>query len=382
MSSTQNPYPPLASVETITRRLGLIFPDGTPNRVNAVAERAAKTAFVLLYVGAVEGTGRWARPDQVTRMSDVQAAKTKSAERADFAKMSLRKLGGEITGRWYSVNSREGIRDDTLRYAWQPLGAVVEKPGLATTSSTPRWALAADFAAILTWGIDCGSHTEKAALERDAVFVEMISTWQSVHLTSEARARIQVMRRVTGTSDAVPVTLPDGSIRKLAYGDSSIIVKAFVEQFAARFLKDPAILWLSESREHVSVRDDALAKSIGLDISNSGILPDVILVDTNPKRLLLVFCEVVATDGPMNELRKADILKLTGDAGFSPANIALVTAFLDRSMAPYRKLISTLAWGSFSWTASEPDKLTLHVDAVKNTFQLSDALDLMNGKAG
>ena len=121
-----------------------------------------------------------------------------------------------------------------------------------------------------------------------------------------------------------------------------------------------------------------LRKSIGLNISDSAILPDIILVDTNPHRLLLVFCEVVATDGPMNELRKADILRLAQQAGFSLANVALMTAFLDRDSAPYRKLVSTLAWGSLSWTASEPDKLTLHIDGGCSNVKLADALDMMH----
>jgi hypothetical protein len=70
MSTSPAELPALPTVATIMRRLERIFPDGTPNRVNAVAERAARTAFVMIYVGAVEGTDRWARPDQVTRMSD------------------------------------------------------------------------------------------------------------------------------------------------------------------------------------------------------------------------------------------------------------------------------------------------------------------------
>ena len=65
--------PPLLAVPDVRERLSAIFPDGTPNRNYVTREIAAKTVFVMLYIGAVEGAERWLRPDQVTRMTDAQA---------------------------------------------------------------------------------------------------------------------------------------------------------------------------------------------------------------------------------------------------------------------------------------------------------------------
>ena len=67
------PYPPLLPVADIQERLLAIFPDGTTNRNYVTREIAAKTIFVMLYIGAVESAGSWLRPDQVTRMTDAQA---------------------------------------------------------------------------------------------------------------------------------------------------------------------------------------------------------------------------------------------------------------------------------------------------------------------
>ena len=67
------PLPPLLPVPEVNQRLRTIFGDGTPNRNYMVREMAAKTVFVMLYIGAVEGTNRWLRPDQITRMTDAQA---------------------------------------------------------------------------------------------------------------------------------------------------------------------------------------------------------------------------------------------------------------------------------------------------------------------
>jgi len=65
--------PPLLPVAEIQKRLGEIFPEGTPNRGYCTREIAARTVFVMLYVGAVETLGVYIRPNQVTRMTDVQA---------------------------------------------------------------------------------------------------------------------------------------------------------------------------------------------------------------------------------------------------------------------------------------------------------------------
>ena len=47
------------------------------------------------------------------------------------------------------------------------------------------------------------------------------------------------------------VTFPNGEIRDMKPGPSSVSSKAVVEEFAARFLEQPGVIWLSESRNQV-----------------------------------------------------------------------------------------------------------------------------------
>lgn len=75
------------------------------------------------------------------------------------------------------------------------------------------------------------------------------------------------------------------------------------------------------------------------------------------KRHLLIFVEVVHTDGPVNDARKTALLQIAGGAGFAPQHVAFVTAYLDRASPTFRKTVSSLAWGSYAWFASEPDSL-------------------------
>ncbi len=175
--------PPLSSWQNIHNRLSVIFPAGTPGRDHSIWEIAAKTIFVMLYTGAIETRGYWLRPDQVSRMTDDQAHEVSDAARLGWSKASTQSSKGDIPGRWYGVNTRESIRDDTIRYSLIPNGAVIECAGLPTTSPAGRYALQADFADLFDPGMD------------EATFLAKAEAWREKHLNPGALARIAVNRK-------------------------------------------------------------------------------------------------------------------------------------------------------------------------------------------
>lgn len=343
--------PAVSSLQTIQERLPLIFPESIDHRNYLIREMSAKTVFVMLYVGAVEGTGRWLRPDQVTKMTDEQAAITSEAERLFWADKSL--VPGamkDISGRWYAQNTREPIRDETLRSGLILTGAVVERTGLPTTSAKPRYALNQEFAALFTEDLSESKASRK------------INEWQQKYLNQGALVRIRIVKQgavAAVDENGVLATFPNGETRMMTAGPSSVISKAVIETFAVRFLKTPGVIFLSESGNKVVARDDKLARSIGLNIKADRNLPDIILVDIGPKDPLLVFVEVVATDGAVTASRLEALLDIAVQAGFNPKQVAFVTAFSDRRGSAYRKLSPELAWGSFAWFVSEPDKIVV-----------------------
>lgn len=339
------PLPPPPSVQEIHERLQTIFPEGTANRNYVTREIAAKTVFVMLYIGAIEKTDRWLRPDQVTRMTDAQAARVDDAARSAWIEESM-KAAGNIEARWYAANTREPIRDETLREGLVRLGAVKEREGLPTTSPLPRYALTEGFASLFD-----------ATLNRTE-FDSAIRQWQESNLTSGALARVAIMRRgAVAREGRVLVTFPSGETRHMEPGPSSIISKAVVEEFASRFLENPGVIWLSESRNQVVARDDSLAQAIGLTIQPDRNLPDLILVDLGPKEPLLIFVEVVATAGPVSESRQLALKTIATEAGFREEHVAFVTAYADRDEAAFKTTVSELAWRSFAWFMSEPDHI-------------------------
>ncbi len=355
--------PPLLPVETLQKRLAEIFPEGTPNRNYCTREMAARTVFVMLSIGAIEGTGKFLRPDQVTRMTDGQAAKIDSAHRTAWGKKSLTK-SGNIPGRWYAVNTREPIRDETLREGLIRTGAAVVRADLPTTSALPRYALKASFAALLDPAVE-GEDLKRA-----------IAQWQAENLSAGALARIQLVGKgATASAAGVMVRFPNGETRRMAQGPSSVISKAVIEDFAPRFLGEAGVIFLSESGNKVVARDEALAKAIRLDIPADRFLPDILLVDLAPQEPLLVFVEVVATDGAITASRKEAFLQITRGAGFSNSQIAFVTAYGDRGLPPFRKTAPELAWNSFAWFASEPEHIiVLREGSPERTVRLADLL--------
>ena len=121
--------------------------------------------------------------------------------------------------------------------------------------------------------------------------------------------------------------------------------------------------WVSDSASKRPFRDAPLEQALQITLDAADLLPDIVLVDLappgRPGEVLIVFIEVVASDGPMTEQRQRALLDLLARSprGYRPEDAAFVTAYLDRAAAPARRTVPTLAWRSFAWFVSEPDRL-------------------------
>lgn len=335
----------------IQGRLQLIFPEGTEQRSYLTREMSAKTVFTALYADAIEGLDRWIRPNQVCRMTDAQAAIQDDETRESWYVESGKNGYAPRCGTpWFADTTREPIRDETIGQGLIPVRAVIERAGVPTTSSKGRYALEAGFAALFAVDLT------------DDALLAAIDTWRVTHLSKAALARQALVAR-SGIVEAggVSVQFPGGETRHLAAGESSIISKAVIEEFGPRFLKNPHVLWLSESGRKVVARDEEVAAQLGIVIDPSKALPDIILVDLGDDigggDLMVLFAEVVATDGPITRQRKEVLTNIAREAGFEHAHLAFLTAFKDRNTSQFRKAIVEIAWGSYVWLTSEPDHI-------------------------
>lgn len=359
-----SPLPPFVSRAFVAERSPLIFPLGAPSRNYCVRELAASTVFAALYIGAVEGTNRYLGPAHVYRMTQEQAKNASDEAREIYSSAVLKKNGRAAGRRWYADNTREPIRDETLRDGLVAIGAVIRREDLPTTSSAPRYALKAEFARLF----------DPALQSQD--LEQAIAHFYAAHLSKSALARVTIMRSgAAADSDGVRVDFPNGETRRLSPGPSSFITKAVVEVFSDRFLESPAVLWLSESGNKVVVRDESIANAIGLEIEADKNLPDLILADLGPKEPLIVFVEIVATDGAMTPRRQRAIHALTDKAGFERKHVAFVTAYLDRDSPGFKKTVAQLAWNAFAWFVSEPEQIMILRNGGGDASRLTALLD-------
>lgn len=342
----------LASLDMVRERLPIVFPDGTPERQFLVRDATARTVFAALYVGAIEGEGRWIAPRHVVRLSDAQSRQTSEEERDAYYVAMNRAKAPSPPGRWYAENSREQLRDEVIRQGLVPVNAMVERQGLATTSPLGRYALQRDFAALFAPELDA------ARLDRAA------ERWRAQNLSAAALARAALVRSSASTASAnVIVQCPAGPAIILPPGPSPAITKAVIEVFAPAFLGDPRVAWISDSANKRPFRDAPLEHALQISLDAAQLLPDVVLVDLDPPgrpgRVLIVFVEVVASDGPVTAQRQRALLDLLAASprGYQDDDAAFVTAYLDRSADPARRTLPSLAWRSFAWFASEPDRL-------------------------
>lgn len=352
----------LPDLAEIGARLREVFPEGIEHRGWLTAERAAHSVFVFLYVFAVEGVSENSlRPAMVTTMSDQQARKRTEAQLLrGWTEACKPRAPVPLAGRWYAENTREPIRDETFR-AFKQYGAVLEDP-LPTTPARPRYRLAGDFADLLDPSL------------RGPALIAAIRRWQENHLPPAARARVALYQRTQTASAGATVRWPDGSSRVLPGGPSTPLLKATVEDFAPRLLRQPLVLALSQACQRILFEDREQFARIGLR-PDPRIMPDVVMADLGwPQGTLqLILAECVATSGAM-PLERAEACRMwLRRQGFKGTRLVLGTIFRDRGGPVFRSRVGQLAWGTFVWCATEPGHLM--VLQRQGTFVAAASLD-------
>jgi len=94
--------------------------------------------------------------------------------------MSTKKV--RPAGTWYAPNSREPVRDETIRTGFIPCRAVIERTGVPTTSAKPKYALNAVFASLFNPELT------------DEALDHAIQVWQAAHLSKAAMSRVRLSR--------------------------------------------------------------------------------------------------------------------------------------------------------------------------------------------
>ncbi|WP_430395540.1 BsuBI/PstI family type II restriction endonuclease [Ferrovibrio sp.] len=342
-----NPLPALPSVAEVKSRLNEIFPEAFPNRQILVGEMAARVVFVFLYGGFIQDARRWLKPAHIYFFTAEQSEKTSDAERLEWISTAHKPKYRPPGTRWYADNSRETIRDNLIRYRFIELSVSGKRPGYSITANVPIHYLLADFAALFSPDLN------------DEAFTAAADAWRVKYLNPATIQRMLLKAQgILAKEDDLFVNMPDGQKMRLAGGVSNLIVKGLIESFAREHLTNPAAIWISASDKKAYPQFIEIAKTVGLKFDLNSDLPDVILADL-VEPIKFYICEVVATEGPVSEARRQALLSIARASKVPEECFLFLTAFEERSAAPFKKFFSELALGSYVWFRTEPKLLVV-----------------------
>jgi hypothetical protein len=357
--------------DDIHERLLEVFPRSAFDTVLSNQLAAAAVAAMLYIDAVVPDQGdpppdtNWARPSLCLWMNDDTYMRDDEADRAAWRDAALgsnarrkvsalRESWGVSDEGWYADNSRETLRDETFS-EWLTRGALRARSGLPTTSGAPRWALTASFADLFL-----------PALQGEEL-AEEIDAWRERSLDPGELVRVHAAHERERRAHAVDVTLPDGTRRSLEPGTASLILKGVLEDWAPSRLRDPVVLSVSEPGDKVFMADDARLRALGLTMDPTALLPDAVLVDIGVDPPVFWMVEAVATDGPVTEERRRQLLEWAADQRIPTESCAFLSAFVSRNDNAARRRLKDIAEGTFAWYADEPARELAWYELVDNT---------------
>jgi len=187
--------------------------------------------------------------------------------------------------------------------------------------------------------------------QRDSTKREgMIREWLSSH-----KQRVEVIAESKGE---VQVRLPDGSVKTLSPGAHNQLIKAILEIFVPKYIKNPEVVYIGDARKKLLFVNQDLADKLGLFFDKHDKLPDVIVWSSAKSALYVI--ESVTSGGPVEESRRKEINDIINEkpkrmstlVSRPDLQIGYVSAFPDRKT--FARFSRMIAWGTDVWIASEP----------------------------
>jgi hypothetical protein len=233
----------------------------------------------------------------------------------------------------YAPNTRETIRDEAVKYFVEE-GLLIKNPddmNRPTTSGKTVYQI------------------EPTALHLCQTFKTDI--WDST-LKHYLSTREKIKRELQRARDMarIPVLLPSGEKITLSPGGQNPLIKAFIEEFCARFVHNGVVLYVGDAENKFQHFDVEYLKSLCVEIDSAAKMPDVVVYD--PKRQWLVIGEAVTSAGVVDGKRRRELKDLFG--GFHKG-LVFVTAFDTR--AAMGRFLSQISWETEVWIAEDPDHI-------------------------
>ena len=142
----------------------------------------------------------------------------------------------------------------------------------------------------------------------------------------------------------VPVQIAPGKEIALSPGEHSELIRAIIEDFAARFVPGGLLIYAGDTGEKWGYFDAPLLAQLGVDVDAHGKMPDVVFF--YPERNWLLLVESVTSHGPVDGKRHEELKRLFSG---SKAGLVYVTAFPSRALMS--RYLGEIAWETEVWVA-------------------------------
>lgn len=239
----------------------------------------------------------------------------------------------ECYGKQYAPNTRETVRRHTVHQFVQAALVIPnpDKPSRPTNSPRAVYQIEPSVLQLLR------RYGKSDWKKRLAAYLKTVVTLKKLY------AREREMRRI-------PATLNDGKKLSLSPGGQNILVKKVIDDFCSLFTPGGLIIYVGDTQTKWGHFDSDALKSLGVQIDEHGIMPDVVVHFIEKNWLVLI--EAVTSHGPVNPKRREELMRLF--AG-SKVGIVYVTAFLDRKAM--LKCLDEISWETEVWIAESPTHL-------------------------
>ncbi|MBN2561708.1 MAG: restriction endonuclease [Phycisphaerae bacterium] len=231
----------------------------------------------------------------------------------------------------YAPNTRETIRDEAVKYFVEE-GVLVKNPD---DPSRP-------------------TNSGKTVYQIEQTALALCRTFQSpawdATLKRYLATRGQIKRELQRGRELarIPVHLPSRRKITLSPGGQNPLIKAFIEEFCAKFVPGGVVLYVGDAENKFRFYEAAYLRRLGVVIDSAAKMPDVVVHD--PKRDWLVIGEAVTSAGVVDGKRRRELKDLF--AGFRKG-LVFVTAFESRDAMG--RFLSQISWETEVWIAEDPD---------------------------
>ncbi len=237
----------------------------------------------------------------------------------------------------YAENSRETFRRQTLHQLEKEVGIVernADDKTRPTNSPNTTWSIRKDV-------------------------LDTISSYG----TTEWDDKLATLMKSLGRNAKIKKSNPSLTIklkeRTIAFspGKHNELEIDVLTEFKSHFCKDSDVVYVGDTANKMLYLDEDILRKLKFEIKKHDILPDVILLDENKKRLYLI--EVVSSHGPVSQKR---LIELT--AYFSKLGLKLIFVSVFPDFKEFRKHVDDIAWETEVWLAEIPNHM-IHFNGDK-----------------